>query len=186
MKYGSFVMNEIELRDRMVAGIRRSLFGPDSLATTIWPGSSKPASVVDDGFDPKEARPIGPWIHPDGQEILDQLPHRVYGAGVLYSTQVVSARDIPDSVMELNDDEESAPEIGLPEAQDEVDEEDNQLEQRTGSIPQSLAFSIRIADTIKSIDVSLTFGTYLEFGCKMIRLTNMLATSRQHQFSKCS
>ena len=155
-------MNEIDLRDQMIAGIKRSLFGPDSLATTIWPGSSKPASVVDDGFDPKEARPIGPWVHPDGQEILDQLPHRVYGTGVLYSTQVVSSRDIPDAVMELNDDEESAPEIGLPEAQDEVDEEVNQLEQRNGSIPQSLAFSIRVDDSIESVDITLAFGTYLE------------------------
>ena len=47
-------MNEIELRDQIVAGIRRSLFGPDSLATTVWPGSPKPASVVDDDFDPKQ------------------------------------------------------------------------------------------------------------------------------------
>ena len=155
-------MNEIELRDQMVAGIRRSLFGPDSLATTVWPGSTNPASVVDDNFDPKEARPIGPWVHPDGHEILDQLPHRVYGTGVLYSTKVVSVRDIPDAVMELDDDDESAPTIKLPELKDEVDDEVNQLEQRNGSIPQSLAFSIRVAEDIDSIEVSLTFGTYLE------------------------
>ena len=164
-------MNEIELRDQMVAGIRRSLFGPDSLATTIWPGSSKPASVVDDDFDPKEARPIGPWVHPDGQEILDQLPHRIYGTGVLYSTKVVSIRDIPDAVMELDDDDESAPTIELPDTQDEVDDEVNQLEQRNGSIPQSLAFSIRVSEEFKSIEVALTFGIYLEISVKNQRNT---------------
>lgn len=164
-------MNEIELRDQMVAGIRRSLFGPDSIAATNWPGSSKPVSVVDDYFDPKESRPIGPWINTDGQEILDQLPHRVYGIGVLYSTKVVSVKDIPDAVMELEDDVESAPEAALPEAPDEIDEEAIQLEQRNGSIPQSLAFSIRLADSIESIDVTLTFGTYIEFSVKKQRNT---------------
>lgn len=162
------LMNEIELRDQIVAGIRRSLFGPDSLTTMIWPGSAKPATVVDENFDPKEARPIGPWVHGDGQEILDQLPHRVYGTGVLYSTKIIFTRDDPDpdpdldAVMELAEDEESESTIGQADAQDEVDDEANQLEQRNGSIPQSLAFSIRVPDKLETIEILLTFGTYSE------------------------
>jgi hypothetical protein len=157
-------MDEIALREAMVAGIRRSLFGPDSLESMIWPGSSKPATLIDSDFQPKESRPIGPWVHADGQEILDQLPHRIYGTGVLYSTKVVSAKDIPDAVMELDDEEdETSQPISVEEAQDEVDDEVNQLEQRNGSIPQSLAFSIRVPEDINFVDVSLEFGTYSEF-----------------------
>jgi hypothetical protein len=157
-------MDEIALREAMVAGIRRSLFGPDSLESMIWPGSSKPATLIDSNFQPKESRPIGPWVHTDGQEILDQLPHRIYGTGVLYSTKVVSAKDIPDAVMELDDEEdESSQPISVEEAQDEVDDEVNQLEQRNGSIPQSLAFSIRVPENIDFVDISLEFGTYSEF-----------------------
>ena len=157
-------MDEIALREAMVAGIRRSLFGPDSLESMIWPGSSKPATLIDSNFQPKESRPIGPWVHADGQEILDQLPHRVYGTGVLYSTKVVSIRDIPDAVMELDDEEdESSQPISIEEAQDEVDDEVNLLEQRNGSIPQSLAFSIRVPENIDFVDIALEFATYSEF-----------------------
>lgn len=155
-------ISELELRDQMVASIRRALFGPQSLATTVWPGSDKPAQVIDDNFDPKEARPIGPWIAENGQEILDQLPHRVYGTGVLYSTMVVSLKDIPDAVMELEDDENSEPAQAADGAQDEADEEANQLEQRNGSIPQSLAFSVRVAEEYSAVDIELEFATYSE------------------------
>jgi len=157
-------MDEIALRKAMVAGIRRSLFGPDSLESMIWPGSTKPATLIDSNFQPKESRPIGPWVHADGQEILDQLPHRVYGTGVLYSTNVVSIKDIPDAVMELDDDEDELPQlVSIEDAKDEVDDEVNQLEQRNGSIPQSLAFSIRVLEDIDFVDISLEFGTYSEF-----------------------
>jgi hypothetical protein len=155
-------MNEIDLRDQLVASMRRALFGPESLELTKWPGSQKAATIVNQAFDPKEARPIGPWVHEDGQEILDQLPHRVYGTGVLYSTNVVSIRDIPDAVMELEDDEEGGAAPGVEDVEDEVDEDVNQLEQRNGSIPQSMAFSIRVPEGVDSLDIEIRFATYLE------------------------
>ena len=118
-------MDEIALRKAMVSGIRRSLFGPDSLESMIWPGSTKPATLIDSNFQPKESRPIGPWVHADGQEILDQLPHRIYGTGVLYSTNVVSIKDIPDAVMELDDDEDELSQpVSLEDAKDEVDDDE--------------------------------------------------------------
>lgn len=162
-------MSEIELREQMVGAIKRSLFGPESLETTIWPGNDKPATVVNANFDPQEGRPIGPWIADDGQEILDQLPHRVYGVGVLYSTKVDVDRDVPSSVMELANDPDS-PEvidheekvIDHEETQDEVDDEAIQLEQRSQSIPSSLAFSVRVPEDIDTVNAELKFAIYQE------------------------
>ena len=65
-------MSELELREQMIAAIKRSFFGPESLETTVWPGNPKPATLVNESFDPKEDRPIGPWIANDGQEIFDR------------------------------------------------------------------------------------------------------------------
>ena len=155
-------MSELELREQMVAAIKRSFFGPESLATTIWPGNATSATVVNERFDPKEDRPIGPWIANDGQEILDQLPHRIYGTGVLYSSKVVASRDVPNSVMEIEGDEESTEVQAQVELQDEADEDANQLEQRSQTIPSSLAFSVRIPEDLSTVEIELKFATYRE------------------------
>ena len=155
-------MSELELREQMVAAIKRSFFGPESLATTIWPGNATSATVVNESFDPKEDRPIGPWIANDGQEILDQLPHRIYGTGVLYSSKVVASRDVPNSVMEIEGDEETTEVQAQVELQDEADEDANQLEQRSQTIPSSLAFSVRIPEDLSTVEIELKFATYQE------------------------
>lgn len=155
-------MSELELREQMIAAIKRSFFGPESLETTVWPGNPKPATLVNESFDPKEDRPIGPWVANDGQEILDQLPHRIYGAGVLYSSKVVASRDVPNSVMEIEGDEESTEVVAQVELQDEADEDANQLEQRSQTIPSSLAFSVRIPEGLSTVEIELKFATYQE------------------------
>jgi hypothetical protein len=157
------VMSEIEYRDQMVAAIRRSFFGPESLETTVWPGNTKPATVVNQYFSPVEDRPIGPWITTDGHEILDQLPHRVYGIGVLYSSKVIASRDVPNAVMELEEDDDELTEIvDQDDPPDEADIEANQLEQRNQSIPRSLAFSVRIPEGVETVEIAVKFATYQE------------------------
>jgi hypothetical protein len=155
-------MSELELREQMIAAIKRSFFGPESLETTVWPGNPKPATLVNESFDPIESRPIGPWVAIDGQEILDQLPHRVYGTGVLYSSKVIASRDVPNSVMEIEGDEESTEVVAQVELQDEADEDANQLEQRSQTIPSSSAFSVRIPEGLSTVEIELKFSTYRE------------------------
>jgi hypothetical protein len=108
-----------------------------------------------------ESRPLGPWVGPDGEEILDDLPYRIYTAGVVYPVgmrltnriEIVEKGDVDE---EFTKDREPAIADNAPDAADDDESVDEALE--TGR--STLSFTVRVPRTVGTVDLILDFGSY--------------------------
>lgn len=162
-------MSQSELREELLRSIRRFVVGPYSPDDVHWTGLASQPTVVDASFDPKEARPIGPWVGSDGEEILDNLPTRIYLAGIVYPVSSSENSEVDQGIPELPGGDEEPGEIiaALDSPKPIEDESSNPLsdgEEVIGTALQTgrstMSFTVCVPAKISYLDLQVDFGAY--------------------------
>lgn len=79
-------MNPVEARDAIITGVRRDLYGQDGPGDTEWAAAEVkvlegPPSALASFNEWRDV--VGPFVDAEGNEVLNTLPTRRYGVGVL-------------------------------------------------------------------------------------------------------
>jgi hypothetical protein len=85
----------VQLNDEMIKGLERRLIGPllNTPAETTWPGEFVQPKIVDAAFTESKSYPTGPWVGPNGEEVLPDPPKNVYVVGTLGPSMLRSAME---------------------------------------------------------------------------------------------
>lgn len=163
-----------EARDLVVAGFKRTLYGPQTNLDQAWLGASRQPTLVNAAFKDSNSFPIGPWIGEHGEEVLSRAPAYTYGIGVLFpamnnqqigeleSGQADVVRECEAAVSD--EDEEKVIEVLDPELIElepvsEADDDNDQVNE-SPTRPRSLAVSVRIPVSVSEITVEFRGGVY--------------------------
>jgi hypothetical protein len=86
------------VREQMTKGLQRRLIGPltNTPEETSWPGEFVEPKVVDDKFSEPKSYPTGPWVGPNGEEVLPDPPKNVYLVGTLGPSMLMTAMEQMD------------------------------------------------------------------------------------------
>jgi hypothetical protein len=79
-------VNPVEAREALITAVRRDLYGQDGPADTEWPAAevkvlAGPPSAIGSFNEWRDV--VGPFVDQEGNEVLNTLPTRRYGVGVL-------------------------------------------------------------------------------------------------------
>lgn len=164
----------------MTKGLQRRLIGPlvNSPDEISWPGERVEPKVVDDMFSEPKSYPTGPWVGPNGEEVLPDSPMNVYLIGTLGPSMLSSAMEqgveVDQKVLEeaetdlRADGEFGNIDVSDTEGDGDTDEETEiSAEKDLGSAQESIGFSVRIDRNVESIDVCLRGGGYREISVAM-------------------
>ena len=88
-------MKPADVRSEMIKGLERRLIGPllNTPAETTWPGEFVQPKIVDAAFAEPKSYPTGPWVGPNGEEVLPDPPKNVYVVGTLGPSMLRSAME---------------------------------------------------------------------------------------------
>ena len=69
-------MKPADVRSGMIKGLERRLIGPmlNTPTETTWPGEFVTPKIVDATFSEPKSYPTGPWVGPNGEEVLPDPP----------------------------------------------------------------------------------------------------------------
>ena len=168
-------MKPADVRSEMIRGLERRLVGPSSNTTaeTTWPGEFIQPKIVDASFSEPKSYPTGPWVGPNGEEVLPDPPKNVYFIGTLGPSMLRSAmeqgEEAEDKLLEEAENEVNIEgEFGDVDVSDvrgdgDGDEdveviEDNEL----GAEQESIGVSVRIDNDVNELEVHLAGGAYSE------------------------
>jgi len=158
-------MDELEYRDAMVSSLARTLCGPSSPDDMSWLSQRQP-TVVDDLYAPAGDRPIGPFVAPDGQEVLNVLPVSLYVTGLLYGPE----DSTPAEVDEDDGDEvvEGDARVDMSNLVDDHNEDDRVSDELPADLDglarrRSISTSFRVPSTVGTAAVELDFGSYTQY-----------------------
>ena len=168
-------MKPNEVREQMTKGLQRRLIGPltNTPEETSWPGEFVEPKVVDDKFGEPKSYPTGPWIGPNGEEVLPDPPKNVYLVGTLGPSMLMMAMEqgteIDQNVLvEAESEIQTGGEFGNVDVSDtegdgDADEDvEVSADKELGSAQESIGVSIRIDSDVESIEVCLRGGGYKE------------------------
>ena len=88
-------MKPHEVRQQMTRGLQRRLIGPltNTPEEISWPGEFVEPKIVDDKFSEPKSYPTGPWVGPNGEEVLPDPPKNIYLVGTLGPSMLMTAMD---------------------------------------------------------------------------------------------
>jgi hypothetical protein len=168
-------MKPHEVREQMTRGLQRRLIGPltNTPDETSWPGEYVEQKIVDDKFAEPKTYPTGPWVGPNGEEVLPDPPKNTYLVGTLGPSMLMSAMDqgkeVDQNVLdEAEKDIQAGGEFGNVDVSDtegdgDADEDvEVSVDKELGSAQESIGISIRVDNDVESIDVCLRGGAYKE------------------------
>ena len=168
-------MKPADVRSEMIKGLQRRLIGPlsNTPAETTWPGEFVQPKIVDATFAEPKSYPTGPWVGPNGEEVLPDPPKNVYVVGALGPSMLRSAMEqgeeagdklLEEAEVEVNNDGEFG-DIDISEIQTDGDgDEDAEVVEDTelGTEQESIGVSIRLSNDVKTLEVHLNGGAYSE------------------------
>ena len=168
-------MKPHEVRAQMTKGLQRRLIGPltNTPEETSWPGEFVEPKVVDDKFSEPKSYPTGPWVGPNGEEVLPDPPKNVYLVGTLGPSMLMTAMEqgteIDQSVLdeaesEIQSDGEFG-DIDVSETEGDGDTDEDvevSADKELGSAQESIGISIRVDIDVESIEICLRGGGYKE------------------------
>ncbi len=168
-------MKPHEVREQMTKGLQRRLIGPltNTPEETSWPGEFVEPKVVDDKFSEPKSYPTGPWVGPNGEEVLPDPPKNVYLVGTLGPSMLMTAMEqgteIDQSVLDEAESEiQSGGEFGdidVSETEGDGDTDEDvevSADKELGSAQESIGISIRVDSDVESIEICLRGGGYKE------------------------
>lgn len=168
-------MKPHEVRHQMTKGLQRRLIGPltNTPEEISWPGEFVEPKVVDDKFREPKTYPTGPWVGPNGEEVLPDSPKGIYLVGTLGPSMLSAAIDQGNAVeQEVLDEAEkevqAGGEFGTIDVSDtkgdgDTDEDvEVDVDKDLGSAQESIGVSVRVDNDVEFIDVVLQGGAYRE------------------------
>ena len=168
-------MKPADVRSEMIKGLERRLIGPllNTPAETTWPGEFVQPKIIDATFAEPKSYPTGPWVGPNGEEVLPDPPKNVYVVGTLGPSMLRSAMEqgeeaedkiLEEAEVEVNNDGEFG-DIDISDIQTDGDgDEDVEVIEDTelGAEQESIGVSIRLSNDVKTLEVHLDGGAYSE------------------------
>ncbi len=168
-------MKPADVRSEMIKGLERRLIGPmlNTSTETTWPGEFVKPKIVDATFSEPKSYPTGPWVGPNGEEVLPDPPKHVYVVVTLGPSMVHSAMEqgeeaadklLDEAEVEVNNDGEFG-DIDVSDVQTDGDgDEDVEVgeESALGAEQESIGVSIRLDNGVKTLKVRLDGGAYSE------------------------
>ena len=168
-------MKPADVRSEMIKGLERRLIGPllNTPAETSWPGEFVQPKKVDAAFAEPKSYPTGPWVGPNGEEVLPDPPKNIYVVGTLGPSMLRSAMEqgkeaegkiLEEAEVEVNNDGEFG-DIDLSGVQTAGDgDEDVEVveDMELGAEQESIGVSIRLGNEVKTLEVHLNGGAYSE------------------------
>lgn len=154
----------VDARDIVIQVVKRALHGPTDLATTNWPGSDRPATVVEPDQSFPDWKAIGDaLVDGDGQEVLRISPTRLYGIGVLYPQMTELEEEALTTEQTLDDQavDDSGPADIVPDLEPIAGEAEETVQVPSGgNRPRSIAVSFHVPSLVQSIHVTITGARY--------------------------
>ena len=168
-------MKPHEVRTQMTKGLQRRLIGPltNTPEEISWPGEYVEPKIVDDKFIEPKSYPTGPWVGPNGEEVLPDPPKNIYLVGALGPSMLMTAMDqgneVDQNVLDEAEKEiQAGGEFGIvdvseTEGDGNADEDvEVQVDKELGSAQESIGVSIRVDKDVESIEICLRGGAYNE------------------------
>lgn len=168
-------MKPHEVRQQMTRGLERRLIGPltNTPEEISWPGEFVEPKIVDDKFSEPKSYPTGPWVGPNGEEVLPDPPKNIYLVGTLGPSMLMTAMDQGNEVEQNILDEaekeiQASGEFGTvdvseTEGDGDTDEDvEVSADKELGSAQESIGISVRVDNDLESIEVCLRGGAYKE------------------------
>lgn len=169
-------MKPHEVRQQMTRGLQRRLIGPltNTPEEISWPGEFVEPKIVDDKFSEPKSYPTGPWVGPNGEEVLPDPPKNIYLVGTLGPSMLMTAMDqgneVEQNVLDEAEKEIQAGgefgtvDVSETEGDGDTDEDvEVSADKELGSAQESIGISIRVDNDLESIEVCLRGGAYKEF-----------------------
>jgi len=168
-------MKPANVRADMIKGLERRLIGPlfNSPEELSWPGEFVKPKKVDSSFKEGKSYPTGPWVGPNGEEVLPDPPKNVYVVGTLGPSMLHSAVEQGNGLDgELLEEAENEVNLGgefgdvdVTQIQANADgDEDLEAYEETelGAEQESIGVSVRLGKNVGTLNVQLLGGAYSE------------------------
>ena len=168
-------MKPHEVRQQMTRGLERRLIGPltNTPEEISWPGEFVEPKIVDDKFSEPKSYPTGPWVGPNGEEVLPDPPKNIYLVGTLGPSMLMTAMDqgneVEQNVLDEAEKEIQAGgefgtvDVSETEGDGDTDEDvEVSADKELGSAQESIGISVRVDNDLESIEVCLRGGAYKE------------------------
>lgn len=168
-------MKPHEVRQQMTRGLERRLIGPltNTPEEISWPGEFVEPKIVDNKFSEPKSYPTGPWIGPNGEEVLPDPPKNIYLVGTLGPSMLMTAMDqgneVEQNVLDEAEKEIQAGgefgtvDVSETEGDGDTDEDvEVSADKELGSAQESIGISVRVDNDLESIEVCLRGGAYKE------------------------
>lgn len=168
-------MKPADVRQQMIRGLQRRLVGPleNTPEELTWPGITVEPKVVKATFSEPKSYPTGPWVGPNGEEVLPDPPKNVYVVGTLGPSMLHSAIEqgngLEDDVLEEAEEDVNTngefKDIDVSEVKGDADgDEDVEAyeESELGAQQESIGVSVRLDKNVEVLEVQLLGGAYSE------------------------
>lgn len=168
-------MKPSDVREEMIRGLARRLIGPlsNSPEELAWPGELIEPKVVNDSFSEPKTYPTGPWVGPNGEEVLPDPPKNIYVVGTLGPSMLRTAVEEGNGLdVEVMEEAQTAVTIAGDFATTDVssvladadgeEELEAYEENELGAEQESIGVSVRLDNDVATLEVSLNGGAYSE------------------------